>query len=123
MLLRRLLSLTTACVCLICLSHFFNFSPITLAQQEPSLYCGVGGSPVRECSYIVWDSNGSRGFVVAPGTQMPIGNAYLGFRYCMHAAPPKAPTPNWPACFLGNNRTYWSSTDTYGVLKSGRNGG
>lgn len=106
------------------------FNPVLPAHpaQEPTLLCGVGGNPVRECSFILWsESNGkitgSRGFVVAPGTQNPIGNAYLGFKFCMHAAPPRAPMPQWPSpCWKGDNRTYWTPTDTYGVVKPGPNG-
>lgn len=93
----------------------------TVAANESTLYCGPS-NPARECSYVLWDGHGSRGVVVPANTETPIGNSYLGFKWCMHAATPRAPMPNWPACWKDDGRKGWTLIDAYGVINPGTNG-
>ena len=91
-----------------------------LAQSGPFLVCGRAGV---ECSYILWDGHGSVGFVV-PGGNMnfPISSQYRGFKFCMHAAVPRAPMPSWPGCHDPSHRKPWTWDNTYGEINNGKNG-
>ncbi len=92
-----------------------NTAPLAQADPHPFLVCGEAN---LECSYILWDDHGSRGFVV-PGVNMnfPIDDSYVGFKYCMNAAPPHAPMPKWPEC-SGHDGFRRKS----GVIGRGKNG-
>ncbi len=79
-------------ITLVLLAQFLLFfavaskGPSAFAQQNnpPYLVCGQAG---YECSYILWDGHGSRGFVVEGyNMNFPISDQYLGFKFCMHAA-------------------------------------
>lgn len=118
---RRLAVLAGCLGVILSLSTLSDSVPATAKAQgaEPTLGCGSRSG--WECSYILWDAHGSRGFVVPEGNPMPIGRAYLGFKFCMHAQRPRSPMPKWPQCWKGDNRTYWTPTDTYGIIKPGQN--
>jgi len=109
---------TIAFLCLVASPTFRGGSQaFANPPQEPTLWCGA--NPGAECSFILWDGHGSRGFVVGARQSIPIGNAYLNFKYCMHAGTIHAPMPNWPACFHPQSRT---ATDNSGVIHPGTQG-
>jgi len=86
------------------------------SNNPPFLVCGL---PNSECSYILWNGGGSVGYVVPyPNMHFPISDQYIGFNFCIHAARPRAPMPQWPGC-LGKPET---ATDHSGVIKRGKNG-
>jgi hypothetical protein len=85
-----------------------------LGQGAPAtLWCG---SKTVECSFILWNGGGSVGFVVPGMVNMPIGTAYQGFHYCMHAAPPHAAAPKWPGCYGGIKDNF----NSWGIIANGK---
>jgi hypothetical protein len=100
-------------------NHSAQSALVPPQDNPPYLMCG--GAADIECSYILWNSGGSRGFVVPPRTQRyPISEQYLGFKYCMHADHPRAAQPKWPECFDKNPPQEWNNT--HGIIKRGKNG-
>jgi hypothetical protein len=93
-----------------------SYASASAQEQEARLRCGA--NPGAECSFILWDGHGSRGFVVGARQLTGIGTAYMGFKYCMHAGLIHAPMPNWPACFNNPN----TPQDTHGVIRPGNQG-
>jgi hypothetical protein len=66
------------------------------SNNPPFLVCGARG---WECSFILWNEHGSRGFVFGyPNMHFVISDQYLGFNWCSHAGPPGVSMPKWPEC-------------------------
>jgi hypothetical protein len=96
-----------------------TYQSTSFAQQTNPPYLVCGGAADIECSYILWDANGSKGFVVPPQTaNYPISDQYLGFKFCMHAGHPHVSMPKWPECFGKPN----TPENTNGTIGRGKNG-
>jgi hypothetical protein len=92
--------------------------PISAQQAPAKLACGGGGN--IECSFILWNGGGSVGFVVHAGVNQPIGTAYAGHHYCMHASAPHAAMPNWPSCYKGGPHGQSDIYNSWGIVENGK---
>ncbi|MFZ0772578.1 MAG: ATP-dependent Clp protease proteolytic subunit [Candidatus Sulfotelmatobacter sp.] len=68
-------------LCGLCLIALLMLQPNTQVSanppaEEPKLWCGA--NPGAECSFILWDGHGSRGFVVGARQLLPIGTITMG---------------------------------------------